>query len=573
MNIKKVLKQLLLILILAGLSSSGFTFSQNYASVTYKYRFEGKDTDDMPKVMMQYSDNTAKFFSMKVESLKRYDEESYIDFSNRKTFQTVLLKDGKRYTTEESFDNYPKPELTDETAEILGYKCKKATVVIRSNHIDIWYTTDIDVKGTPALNIGIELGLVLKIVRNGNFETIAEEVDVNHVPTVVLPFYWGEMVDAPTYKEKVTEANFTTVRIFDREKINFGDTIVNPANENSSETFRFSKGTVIMKKVKLPENIYDHTLFAELTEISNGDAYDRTGSLFIIPAGSKISFLDALKNGLNKMPVYTGNNGKKYQGIISMEDYLTPVELVRFITPFGINKYNEQVTVKGIKWEDSVTYKQDITDLLPIMQGEVWIGVFIGCYDKGGHMVSLKLRYHPDDLDAPPVSGVNERKFWMQPVINTVNLMEMSGQEYGTVFENDTLKVFVDIPENLKNLKLRYISTGHGGWGGGDEFNQKMNEIFVDNIPVYKYIPWRSDCGTFRKFNPASGNFPNGISSSDFSRSGWCPGTAVNPVDIPLNNISAGRHVIKVFIPIGKPEGNSTSAWNVSSMLIGEFAR
>jgi hypothetical protein len=476
-----------------------------------------------------------------------------------------LLKDGSRFTTEENLDNYPKPELTDETQEILGYVCKKAAVVIRSNHIDIWYTTEAGIKGTPSLNIGSKLGLVLKIVRNGNFETYADSFDKN-IPAVNLPSALGEIVDAPAYKEKVTEANYTTIRIFDREKINFGDTIINPADENLTKTFRFSKGTVIMKKVKLPEKMYDNILFAEITAYSNGDAYDRTGSLFVIP-DSKVSFLDALKDGLDKLPVYNANDGLKYEGITASENYLPPLELVRFFTPFGINKFNEQVTVKRIKWEDSVTYKQDITDLTQQLSGDVWIGVFIGCYDRGGHIVSLKLKYHPNDPDA---KSVNEKKFWIQPLINTVNLMEALGQAYGRIFASDTLSVTVDIPEGLKSLKLRYISTGHGGWDGGDEFNPKMNEIFIDALQVYKYIPWRSDCGTFRKFNPASGNFPNGVSSSDFSRSGWCPGTTANPVDIPIS-LSAGRHVIKVFIPMGKPEGNSYSAWNVSAVLIGEY--
>lgn len=545
--------------------SAALSFSQ---SILYRYSFEGKQIDDLPPLLLMYNSGTqlAKLQSVKSESMKRYDEQTFIDYINGKTYQTVLLKDGKRFTTIDSFVNYPKPEITVETQTILGYKCKKASVVIRSNHIDIWYTTETNMKGTPAINIGTELGLVLKVVRNGNFVTEAENSESTLMPSVELPADLGELVDAPSYKEKVTEANFTTVRIFDREKINFGDTIVNPADENSSLTFRFSKGTVIMKKVRLPENMYDHLLFAELTAYSNGDAYDRTGSLFAIP-DSKVSFLDALKDGLDKLPVYTAKDGQKYEGITATDNYIPPLELVRFITPFGINKYNEQVTVKGIKWEDSVTYKQDITDLIQALSGDVWIGVFIGCYDKGGHIVSLKLKYHPNDPDA---KTINEKKYWVQPVINTVNLMEMSGQAYGGVFASDTLTVNVEIPEGLKNLKLRYISTGHGGWDGGDEFNPKMNEIFIDNLQVYKYIPWRSDCGTFRKFNPASGNFPNGVSSSDFSRSGWCPGTTANPVDIPLS-ISPGRHVIKVFIPMGKPEGNSRSAWNVSAVMIGEY--
>jgi hypothetical protein len=96
-----------------------------------------------------------------------------------------------------------------------------------------------------------------------------------------------------------------------------------------------------------------------------------------------------------------------------------------------------------------------------------------------------------------------------------------------------------------------------------------MNEIYVDNEKIYKFIPWRTDCGTFREYNPASGNFINGISSSDFSRSNWCPGQVVIPEDIIIGDISAGSHVLKIFIPMGKPEGSSFSSWNVSAILIG----
>jgi hypothetical protein len=242
------------------------------------------------------------------------------------------------------------------------------------------------------LNVGPELGLVLKIIRNGNFEIYADEIKITD-PTgkVITPQHFGVPVDLPTYRQKLTEANFTTVRIFNDEKINFGDTIVNPAGDLENVTYRYSKGTVIMKKITLPENMSGHTVFAELTEKSNGDAYDRTGSCFIIPTGKELSFLDALKNDVSVLPKYTGSDSKEYRGITLTGNYEPPIELIRFITPFGINHYNSQVTVKGIEWEDSVTYKQDVTDLLGTLQGEVWVGVFIGCYDRGGHKVSLGL--------------------------------------------------------------------------------------------------------------------------------------------------------------------------------------
>jgi hypothetical protein len=138
------------------------------------------------------------------------------------------------------------------------------------------------------------------------------------------------------------------------------------------------------------------------------------------------------------------------------------------------------------------------------------------------------------------------------------------------MFDTDSLTVDFVVPEGVENLTLRYITTGHGGWGGGDEFNQKLNEIFIDNKLVYSFIPWRTDCGTFRKYNPASGNSWNGLTSSDYSRSGWCPGGITDPNYIPMGNLAPGKYTIKVAIPQGKPEGNSFSAWCVSGIIMGD---
>ncbi len=553
---KAIVRRTLFLLLLLSIS----IYSQQSVRVTYKFTSNGNDVD-MPKLILEYSSasNIAHYTNAQ-------GEEFYIDYNSAKTYQTFLLRDKSRITTVEELANYPVPEVTDETSIINGYNCRKAKVVIRSNNIEIWYTVDGEFKGTPSVNIGPNLGLVLKIVRNGNFEIVAEKIEVDVIGKggLSLPPDWGEILDMPGYKEKVTENNFMTVRIFTDEKINFGDTIVNPEPGKDDITYRYSKGTVILKKIKLPENMQGHTVFAELTERSGGDAYDRTGSLFVI-TGSGKSYLNAFVNGLNELENYENSQGKSYRGFTLTDEFTPPIELMRFITPFGIRHYNSQVTVKGIKWEDSVTYKQDVTDIVTAINGEVWFGVFIGCYDKGGHRISLKLKYHPEDPNA------EQKKIWLKPLINTVNIMEASGQEYATIFGTDTLKVKVFVPDGIKNLKLRVISTGHGGWEHGDEFNKKMNEIFVDGDLIHKFIPWRDDCGMYRKYNPASGNFPNGISSSDYSRSGWCPGSTSVPVDIPLGDLKPGEHTFSIFIPMGKPEGNSFSAWNVSAVLTGKM--
>ena len=209
-----------------------------------------------------------------------------------------------------------------------------------------------------------------------------------------------------------------------------------------------------------------------------------------------------------------------------------------------------------------------MTSLLPALRGKVLIGVCIGNYDKGGHKVSLTMEYYPGEevkKNQHPVNG------WVCPLFNTVNIMEMAGQSYGGLFRRDSLTVKFYVPEGVENVALKYITTGHGGWGGGDEFNQRENTLLLDDEVIMRYTPWRCDCATYRDYNPASGNFWNGISSSDLSRSGWCPGTISHPVYIPLPNLKNGWHVIKVAIPQGPNEGNSRSAWCVSGVLTGDF--
>jgi len=497
-------------------------------------------------------------------------EYGYIDFVAKKIVQVARFSEGKAINTILPFSESPVLTETNESAVILGYACKKVKTTVRSNSIDIWYTTELGVKGTPSMGSGIPDGLVLKVVRNGNYELVASEIKLlkQKGSEPIIPVDMGETLDLPVYKHRITDNLITTVNVFTNEQISFGNEISNPEDTASEKTFKYAEGTVILKKLKLPVVPDGTQLFVELYQHSNGDAYDRTGTVFMIPQNKQQSFLDGLKNGTKSLPTFRGRNGKSYQGVLATDSYSPLVEIMRFFTSFGIGHFNNNVTVYNQQWEDSTLYKQEVTELLPLLQGERWIGVFIGNYDKGGHRVSLKLKYYPGSME---VSDEPAKRYWTMPLFNTLNVMEMSGQEYGTMFENDSLKLNVTIPEGVKNIRMRYITTGHGGWDAGDEFNQKMNTVLLDGKILFQFTPWRSDCATFRKYNPASGNFWNGLTSSDYSRSGWCPGTATNPVFYPVPDISPGKHQISVAIPLGKNEGGSFSAWNVSGILIGEF--
>ncbi|MDR2284519.1 MAG: peptide-N-glycosidase, partial [Sphingobacterium sp.] len=275
------------------------------------------------------------------------------------------------------------------------------------------------------------------------------------------------------------------------------------------------------------------------------------------------SFLDGMKNGMKTLPAYENGDGQSYLGMVRTTGYSPILELMRFFTPFGVSHFNGRLALKDKTWQDSVTYRQDVSEFLKVMGGkEVYIGTYIGNYDKGGHKVSLELTIHP--------GGSNYAKdVDMMALFNTTNVMEMGGQGYPTLFGQEKgLEVEFTLDKDIKNAKLRYITTGHGGWGNGDEFVPKTNMVYLDGQSVFQFTPWRVDCGSYRLYNPVSGNFENGLSSSDLSRSNWCPGTITYPLFIDLGNLKAGKHRLRVQIPQGPKEGDSISFWNVSGALL-----
>ncbi|PCH68117.1 MAG: peptide-N-glycosidase [Bacteroidales bacterium] len=485
----------------------------------------------------------------------------FIDY-NSKTVIKELNISSEHFKQITPFSELSEPKLTDEKETILGYECKKASFIIFSNRIDVWYTTETEYKASPSSSVIIENGLILKYVSNGNHTIQAKSID-KEKGNMQYPQEGIQEINQARYRELIIESRYLTIPIFDKEQINFQNGITNPEDEILDHTYRFSKGTVIMKKIKLPETKNGGNFFLKLTNWSNGDAYDRTGCVFTIADDNKKSILTALKNGLKELPLYFDNKGTEYQGVVSTDNYTVPLELMRFFTSFGVGHFNNKRPINNYNWQDSVVYKQEVTELISTNKDEMWIGVFIGNYDNGGHKVSLELNYYP------PFRGYPAQKKVIKPLFYTLNVMEASGQNYGSMFKNDTLTMEFKLDEEIKNPKLLFTTTGHGGWGNGDEFVPRLNQIFIDDKLVFKHVPWRSDCATYRTSNPASGNFSNGLSSSDLSRSNWCPATLTNPYYIPLDDLKPGKHIIKVAIDQGDDKGSSFNHWSVSGILIG----
>lgn len=532
---------------------------QDIYKITYHYFRDGALMKQDPVVVYASKDKTIITKQSVLDGNGRYPyEESYMQFDEKKMIRQSSLSADKKIASldTQAFSRYSYT-LTEDRKKLLDREVRKATTSVNSNAIEIWYNTDLGIHAAPN-DMGIGLGLVMEYRRNGNSGLVVSAIErVEAWPTTLLFPAAHTLLDGLTYKDILWKSRFIQIPIFKEEQICFQPGI------KSDSVMRFAEGTVIMKRIRIPEVSANSQAFIELVEKSNGDAYDRTGSVFMIAEDQSQSFLDGMKNGMKTLPAYDNGDGQSYLGMVRTSGYSPVLELMRFFTPFGVSHFNGRLELKGKTWQDSVTYRQDVSEFLNVLAGkEVYIGTYIGNYDKGGHKVSLELTIHP--------GGSNYAKdIDMLALFNTTNVMEMGGQGYPTLFGQEKgLDVEFVLEKDVKNAKLRYITTGHGGWGNGDEFVPKTNAVYLDGQLKFQFTPWRVDCGSYRLYNPVSGNFENGLSSSDLSRSNWCPGTITYPMFIDLGDLKAGKHRLRVHIPQGPKEGDSMSFWNVSGALL-----
>ena len=563
MNIKVLASTLFLFLF--GLEN---VFAQH--ALTYQSYTKGVTEQDTTTINVLENDKCLKISTAEKKlsnPIPGFAESvTYVDYAQDSVFTLVEFSDAKYYSSYSLGDN--DVVFSEEGNEkLMGYDCKKYKTSINSNTIEVWMTENLGFEATPMPGLGYLRGVMIRCMRNGSYITDLKEVkDQKFALIDLIPKYMGEHKSARELSQLRKDKLVIRIPVFEDEQIHFADYESFTNEIPFDTTLHFSHGTLIAKRMNLPMMPEHYQIFAEIHQRSNGDAYDRTASVFVIPTEKALSFKDGLQQGIEALPKFVGRDGREYQGIKAEKDYLPPVELVRFFTSFGAGHFNNRVQIDGLEWTEENYYKQEISELRDRLCGDVLIGAFIGNYDKGGHKISLDLLAYPND------NKWNDKplKQHSVPLFNTCNVLEMSGQNYGRLFATDTLEVEFEIPKDAKNVQLRYISTGHGGWDGGDEFNPKENAIFIDGVKACTHTPWRCDCATFREQNPVSGNFWNGLSSSDYSRSGWCPGTATNPIWFDLSGLKSGKHTLRVAIPQGKDEGESFSHWMVSGVLIYE---
>ena len=483
--------------------------------------------------------------------------ETVMDYGLDSITVSASYTNGDRYYYRTPFSRSDIAWQREEAKGLVRYTCS-----INSNTLVFEMDERCNVGANPLPYYGLNKGVLVSFTRNGQRLIELAKAERLKKPANPWPAQTGQRVTPRELDRIMKERLVVTTRIFDHEQICWGkpnDTIAGEVPFDS--VLHYAGGTVIVKRVRLPRLAGHYQYFLELHQQSNGDAYDRTGSVFVLTPG----FFDGVNRGVDRLPQLVGRDGERYQGIAATGTYRPAVELMRFFTPFGVGHFNQRMQADGTEWRPEAYYKQEVSDMADWLHDDVLIGIFIGNYDAGGHLVTLDLKAYPNShtADAPLATTA-------LPLFNTCNVLEMASQNYGKLFATDSLSVTFTIPAHA-SARLRYIATGHGGWGEGDEFVPKQNTILIDGRQAFTHTPWRGDCGTYRDFNPVSGNFWNGLSSSDLSRSGWCPGKATQPVYFDLSPWADGQqHTLTVAIPQGKPVEGMFSHWCVSGTLIIE---
>lgn len=224
-----------------------------------------------------------------------------------------------------------------------------------------------------------------------------------------------------------------------------------------------------------------------------------------------------------------------------VQDGLPDLEIVRFMTSYG----------------GRTDHVVDVSELAPLLRGQRRFRAFVDTWVSPAWHVDFALAYAPDTLYAPPV--------WAEPIFFT--------DSFNAQDHPEGVEVAVTVPPGLARVVLRYLSTGHCTDGrGADEFVAKPNVIAVDGVVVHRYHPWRDDCRRFRDRNPYCARWTNGNWSSDYSRSGWCPGDAVAPLELDLtDHLTPGAHTLHFVIEDMRPrnEDGHYGYWRVSASLVG----
>ena len=202
----------------------------------------------------------------------------------------------------------------------------------------------------------------------------------------------------------------THLEVFNRAHVQFlPDSLGTFTPADAEGIIHLTNGRIILKKIQLPDYKRDIQVNLTVRVESDGDRWDKSGSVFVIPGDATPVNLLSIAEGKASFPEVDSTRYEKLIGTVPGPDFKPTVELLRFMTPFGVGYYSRLDTaavsarrpmyIDG--WAPEVRWQADITDLYPLLKGEAYVGVFIDTWTKEGYVASVDIDI--EEIDSPYV--------------------------------------------------------------------------------------------------------------------------------------------------------------------------
>lgn len=211
------------------------------------------------------------------------------------------------------------------------------------------------------------------------------------------------------------------------------------------------------------------------------------------------------------------------------------VELINFITPYGIN-----LNLNGLIGK---TWEFDVTDYAPILKGKRFMAMADGAYQEDN---DIKFVFTEG---TPPREVLSLQQIW--PSGSWVS------PSYNDIVNNVHFEPrAIPLSAAASKFKIRSAISGHGQEG---EFIPRNHTIRVNNSTDLTRQVWKF-CGD----NPI---YPQG-GTWVYDRAGWCPGAAVDVAEYDLDGLATPGQPLPIdytLPPVGNP---GSSNYRVNNQLV-----
>ena len=238
------------------------------------------------------------------------------------------------------------------------------------------------------------------------------------------------------------------------------------------------------------------------------------------------------------------------------------IEIGRFITPF-MNKnrepkvvpYNYQINyLSGLLRDQDLRAKYDLWLEFELFGVPYAANKQVkGCADRSDVFAGT-LEFVTNQPAGATQGNVLVPIVMKKPEYIGSNLNNYKEEATDTI--GKTVKTYTfNVPETVADAQLVLITSNHGANQGGEEYNRRKHFVYVDGELILTYIPGRTSCEPFRKYNTQTNGIYGYTAMTDRewqSFSNWCPGDVIDNRIISLGAYEAGDHEVMITVPDAK---------------------